>query len=56
VRLGPEHPLFHFPEVDDIADEIEVLALDGTEKAQEMVGATATKTQMDIGNPHGAVR
>ncbi len=56
VRLRPEDPLLHFPDVDDVADQVEILAVDGIEEAQQMIGAAPAETQMDIGNPNRAVR
>jgi len=44
VRLRPEDPLPHFPDVDDVADQIEILAVDGMEEVQQVIGAASTKT------------
>src|SRR5262249_2086347 len=51
VRLRPIHPLFHFPEVDDVADEVEKFAIDGVQKVQKVLGTATTEAQMNIGNP-----
>jgi len=56
VRLWPEEALFHLPNVDDVPDEVEKFAVDRVKKVEKVIGATATKAQMDIGNPNRAVR
>jgi hypothetical protein len=56
VRLRPEDPLPHFPDVDDVADEIEIFAVYGMQEIQQVIGAASAEPQMDIGNPDGPVR
>ena len=56
VRLWPEEALFHLPNVDDVTNEVEKFTVDRVKKVKEVIGATATKAQMDVGNPNRAVR
>jgi hypothetical protein len=55
MGLWPIEPLFHVPQIDDIADQIEILALRRVEKIQKIFGAASRETEVDIGDPNGPV-
>ena len=55
MGLWPIEPLFHVPQIDDIADQIEILALRRVEKIQKIFGAASRETEVNIGDPNGPV-
>jgi hypothetical protein len=54
VGLRPEQPSLHLQDINDVADEIEEVAFNRTQEVEQAIGATASKSQMDVGNPDGA--
>jgi hypothetical protein len=55
VRLGPIQAAFHVPEVDDIPEQVQVIALDGIEKVEQVMGLAVFGAQVDVGDPDAAV-
>jgi hypothetical protein len=56
VRLRPEDPPLHFPDIDDVSNEVQILAVERMEEVEEVIGAAATKTQMNVRDPNSAER
>ena len=56
VAGRPVPALAQLPAVDDVADEVEGLALGRLEKVEEQFGVAAGRTEMDVGNPNRAQR
>ena len=55
MTLRPVPAFFEAPAVDDIADQIEIVAIVIDEKIMEQFGLAAARAKMDIGNPNCAV-
>ena len=55
VRLVPVPGLAHPPDVENVADQVQVVGLGVPQEVQEKVGLAAAGAQMDVGNPDGAV-
>ena len=55
VRLRPVPALFQLPAINNIADQINTLRFVVRQKVQQGVRLTILRTQMDIGQPQGAV-
>jgi hypothetical protein len=51
MAIRPEKPLLHPPAVDNIANQIEGIAIHMIEKIDQQIGVTAAGAEMDIGNP-----
>ena len=45
----------HLPDIDDIADQVEVIAGSGTEEIQQVLGAASGKTKMHIRNEYAPI-
>jgi hypothetical protein len=50
VRLGPEHALFHAPDVDDVPDQEQRLHLDVVQEIEQQIGAAALEPQVHVRN------
>ena len=55
MRVGPVPALFQPPAVDDIADQIERLALHPRQEIDQQFGVAARRAEMDVGNIEGAI-
>src|SRR4029078_12045069 len=55
VALWPVRAAANFTKIDDVADEIEDLALDGFEKIEKGRGLEIAHSEVDIGNEDCAV-
>src|SRR6185312_16421623 len=55
VALWPVRSAANFPKIDDVADEIEHLALDGFEKIEKGRSLAIAHSEVDIGNEDCAV-
>jgi hypothetical protein len=55
MGLRPIEPLFHIPQINDVADEIEIFTVCSMEKIKQIFSARAWKTQVNIGDPNGPV-
>ena len=55
VRLRPVPARAQLPAVDDVADQIERLALHMADEVEQQLGLTALGAQMDVGNEDGPV-
>ncbi len=55
VVIPPEPFVFEFPAVDEIADDVEVIALVGAQKIQQRVHLRVLRAEMHVGNPDRAV-
>ena len=54
VARGPVPALAQLPAVDDVADQIERLALDRVEEVDQHVGVAAGRAEVGVGDPDGA--
>jgi hypothetical protein len=54
LRRRPVDAPAHRPEVDDVADQVEILCLVPTEELQQTLGLTAAGAKMDVGNENRA--
>ena len=55
MRLRPVEALLEPPSVDDVADQIDGLAIDAVEEIDQHRRVAAARAQMDVGNPDGAI-
>ena len=55
MRGGPVEALLQAPAVDDVADQIQRVAVDVVEEIDQHVGVAAARAQVDVGNPDRAV-
>jgi hypothetical protein len=55
MRVGPVPALAQPPAVDDVADQVERLALDRAQEVHQHRGVAAARAEMDVGDPDGAV-
>ena len=55
MTVGPEKLLLQSPAVNDIADQIERIAVDMIEKVDQQVGVAAARAEMDVRNPDGPI-
>src|SRR3546814_10317637 len=56
IMLGrPEMPLLEPPAVDDVADEIERLAIDMVEEIDKHRGVATARAAVDVADPHRAI-
>jgi hypothetical protein len=54
VRLGPVETAAQPPAVDDVADQIELVAVVALEKGRQVFGLAIAGAKVHIGNPQGA--
>jgi hypothetical protein len=52
VFLRPEEALAHRPQVDDVADQKQIVDFDGFQKLEQQVGPAAARPQVHIGYEH----
>ena len=50
VRLRPEERLAQAPDVDDVADQVERFGLDRAQEVEQVRGAAAPESQVDVGD------
>jgi len=55
VALDPEPGFLQAPEIDDVADEVKRVAVMAAEELQQKLRLAAPRSQMNVGNPNGAV-
>ena len=56
IVLGrPEMALFQTPAVDDVADQIERLAIDMVEKVDQHRGVAPARAKVNVADPYGAI-
>src|SRR3546814_5795781 len=48
-------PFLEPPAVDDVADQIERLAIDVVEEVDQQIGIAAAGAEVDVADPHGAI-
>jgi len=54
VVLAPKPAELQFPAVNEIADEIEIFAINDAEKFQQLLHPRVPGAEVDVGNPNGA--
>ena len=54
MGLRPEQAPLHLQDIDYVADQIEEVAFDRAQEVEQAVGAAASKSEVDVGNPDGA--
>ena len=54
VRLRPVEAAAQAPDIDDVADQNQLVGLNPAQEIQYQVGAAVARTQMDIGDECGA--
>ena len=52
----PPRPLLQILEIDDVADEIEALALHRAQEVEQIAGLTIAQAEMNVRNEHAAER
>ncbi len=55
VRLGPVPAALQPPAVDDVADQVELFALEAADEVEQELGLAAARAQMDVGDEDGAI-
>src|SRR3546814_8796336 len=56
IMLGrPEMPFLEAPAVDDVADQIERLAIDMVEEVDQQIGVASARAEMDVADPNRAI-
>ena len=55
VRLRPVPAALQLPSVEDVADQIEPVALDVADEVEQKLGLTAARAQMDVGDEDGPI-
>ena len=55
MALRPVTAAAQAPDVDEVADEVQRLALGGTQEIEHGVGVAAAGAKVEIGNPGGAI-
>ena len=55
VRLTPVPRALHAPAIDDVADQIQILAFRVLQKVEQHLRLTAARAKMNVGNPDAAV-
>src|SRR3546814_9883514 len=51
----PEMPFLEAPAVDDVADQIERLAIDMVEEVDQQIGVASARAEMDVADPNRAI-
>src|SRR3546814_20325789 len=52
---GPDMPFLAGPSVDDVADQIERLAIDMVEEVDQQIGVASARAEMDVADPNRAI-
>ena len=55
VQLWPVQSPFHLPDVDDVADEVEMITAGAAEELEEHLCVAAPESEMDVGDPDRSV-
>jgi hypothetical protein len=55
MRLRPIEAFAHVPKVDDVPDEVEVIAFDVFEKIEKGFGLAPMRAKVKVGHPNGPI-
>ena len=55
MGLRPVNLFLHLPDIDDIADQVQVIAGSGMEEIQQVLGAASGKPEMHVRNENAPV-